>query len=624
MAGLGFLAPLFLLGSLAVAIPVVLHLLRQRADPVQPFSAVQLLQHSRVEQARRRRLRDILLLALRAAAVIVLAFAFARPYFRGASPLDPPVTVIVADVSGSLSDRARTARLRELAASAIDRAPASQAVALVQFSNAADVLVAPTRDHGAARAAAAQLAPGYGATSYRAGLAKAAELVARPGGHIVVVTDLQAVGWTDGPEVPLRSDVPVDVVDVGPLPADIAVVSLERDTAGRTTARLRAGSATHQVPVRFEVDGALKATAMATVDASGGGQASAAFAATAGAAVRAVVDDPVGLRADDERWLVSGDRARPTVIVVTSPTADRDGLYVQRALQALDGARAVNVVMRTGDRVQAGSVPAETSGVILVGTSGLDRRGVERLAEYVRNGVGLLLAAGPGVTPELIAAGFGDEMPRIRSRAAGSSPASLVAPDTRHPALALFAERPGALADARFSRAVELRGTDRTEVLARFDSGEPALVAGAYGKGRVAVLASDVANRWNDLALQPSFVPLLGELVAWIGGAVRAPQALLAGQSPLAGADRPGVVTVPATPGRAESKVAVNADLRELDPARVTAAEFVARVLRADGGTQSDSGGGARRDESSHGLWRYGLLLVAMTLITESLIGRRA
>src|SRR5215831_19308622 len=96
VAGFGFLAPLFLLGSLAVAIPVVLHLLRQRADPVQPFSAVHLLQHSRVEQARRRRLRDILLFALRAAAVIVLAIAFARPYFRGASPADPPVAVVVA------------------------------------------------------------------------------------------------------------------------------------------------------------------------------------------------------------------------------------------------------------------------------------------------------------------------------------------------------------------------------------------------------------------------------------------------------------------------------------------------------------------------------------------------
>jgi hypothetical protein len=70
--------------------------------------------------------------------------------------------------------------------------------------------------------------------------------------------------------------------------------------------------------------------------------------------------------------------------------------------------------------------------------------------------------------------------------------------------------------------------------------------------------------------------------------------------------------------------VIVNADLREFDPARLTAAEFVARVPRADGGTHEASGGAARRDESSHGLWRYGLFLVAATLVAESLIGRRA
>jgi hypothetical protein len=624
MAGFGLLAPLFLLGSLAVAIPIALHLLRQRADPVQPFSAVQLLQHSRVEQARRRRLRDVLLFALRAAALIVLAVAFARPYLRGVSPLDPPVTVVVADVSGSLSDPSRTARLRDLAVAAIDRAAASDAVALVQFSSAADVLVAPTRDHGAARAAAVHLAPGFGSTSYRAGLAKAAELVARPGGHIVVVTDLQTAGWTDGPDVPLRPDVPVEIADVGPLPPDLAVLALDRDSTGKTIARVRAGSVVRQVPVRFEINGEVKATATAAIDPSGTGQASAAIAVPDGAAVRALVDDPNGLRADDERWLVAGERSRATVVVVTSPSADRDGVYVQRALQALDGPRAVNVVMRTADRVQSDGVATGTTGVILVGTSGLDRRGVERLADYVRNGGGLLLAAGPGVTPELIAAGFGEDMPRIRPRSAAAGAASLVASDTRHPALAVFAERPGAFADARFTRSAELRGTEKSDVLARFDTGEPALIASAYGKGRVVVLASDMANRWNDLALQPAFVPLLGELVAWIGGASRGPQSLVAGQSPLAGADRPGVVTIPATAGRPEMRIAVNSELGEFDPARLTPAEFVARVPRADGAVGREPVGSAARDESSRGLWRYGLLLVAATLIAESLMGRRA
>jgi hypothetical protein len=623
MGGLGFLAPLFLLGSLAVAVPLVLHLLRQRTDPVQPFSAVQLLQHSRVEQARRRRLRDVLLFLLRATALVLLAVAFARPYLLGATPLDPPVTVVIADVSGSLSDNARTQRLRDLAGAAIDRAPASNAVALVQFSAGADVLVAPTSDRGAARAAAARLAPGFGTTSYRAGLAKAAELVARRGGRIVVVTDLQASGWADGPDVPLGPDVPVEVADVGPLPSDIGVVSVDQD-GSRTTARVRATSPARQVPVRFEVNGETRATGTAELDSGGSGQASAAIVPPPGAALRAVIDDPAGLRADDERWFVATEHARPKVIVVTSPSADRDGLYVQRALQALDGARAVTVSVRTADRIERDGMPADTAAAVVLGTSGLDRHGVERLAEYVRNGGGLLLAAGPAVTPDLIAAGFGDEMPRLTPHVAPTRPASLVASDTRHPALAVFAERPGAFADARFTRLAELRGTDRSEVLARFDSGEPALVASQYGKGRVAVLASDLANRWNDLVLQPSFVPLVGELVGWVSGATKPPSGIVAGQSPLAGTSRPGIIALPATAGRPATPVAINADVREFDPNRVTVAEFLARVPRADAGVAGTTQTFARRDESSHGLWRYALALVLASLVAESLVGRRA
>ena len=82
MGGLSFLSPWFLLGALAVAIPVVLHLFRRRNDPVVPFSAMRFLHQVPIEQARRRRLQDLLLLALRVAALLLLAIGFARPYFQ--------------------------------------------------------------------------------------------------------------------------------------------------------------------------------------------------------------------------------------------------------------------------------------------------------------------------------------------------------------------------------------------------------------------------------------------------------------------------------------------------------------------------------------------------------------
>ena len=81
---MSFLYPAFLLGALAIAIPIVLHLLRRDVAPEVPFTAVRLLHRAPVERADRRRLRDLLLLAARVAALLLLAAAFARPYVQGA------------------------------------------------------------------------------------------------------------------------------------------------------------------------------------------------------------------------------------------------------------------------------------------------------------------------------------------------------------------------------------------------------------------------------------------------------------------------------------------------------------------------------------------------------------
>ena len=80
VGSLSFLSPLFLLGGLAVAVPLVLHLLRREAAPRLPFSTLRFLKPEPIEQIRRKRIRELLLLAVRIAALLLLAFAFARPY----------------------------------------------------------------------------------------------------------------------------------------------------------------------------------------------------------------------------------------------------------------------------------------------------------------------------------------------------------------------------------------------------------------------------------------------------------------------------------------------------------------------------------------------------------------
>jgi hypothetical protein len=466
--------------------------------------------------------------------------------------------------------------------------------------------------------------PGFGPTMYRVGLARAAEVLGPKHGRVAVVTDLQSGGWTAGAGGGLPSGTEVEVSDVGPLPPNTGIALLTTTPDG-LVARVRNIGRQRDASISFEVNGVRRDARTVRLAENGTVDVTVRVSVVRGDTVAARVADPDGLPADDVMWLVRSERPRERVVVVVSPGAGlQDGLYAQRALQALEGSRAVDVSVVSADRLMSGGGLRGVAASVIVGTAGLDRRGADALATFVREGGGLLVAVGPGTNPELLATGFGRGFPRIRLGPSPAGSLALAAAETRHPALDVFAVDPGAFNDVQFTRVADVLGEDGSDVLARFDSGATALVATTYGRGRLAVFASDLSNRWNDFALQPAFVPFLGEMVRWLAAARTPPEGLIAGTSPLEGADKPGAIAwKPA--GSAESmNVAVNVDPREFDPSRQEPAAFVERVPRERVALTTAADVVARRQEAAQGLWRYGLGLMLVSLVVESLIGRRA
>src|SRR5215213_8013500 len=168
MFGVSFLSPLFLIGAAAAAVPILLHLFHRKTEVVIDFPSVSLLKRAPVEQHRRRRLRELLLLALRVAALVLLALSFARPYFAGAAaPDSAPLTVIAVDTSMSMTAPGQFDRARDAASRAVSSAPASHAVALIGFADSANVLVQPTTDRSAVTSALSRMAAGTGGTRFR-------------------------------------------------------------------------------------------------------------------------------------------------------------------------------------------------------------------------------------------------------------------------------------------------------------------------------------------------------------------------------------------------------------------------------------------------------------------------
>ena len=104
---MGFFTPWFLAGALAVGLPVWLHLLKKHRSTPLPFSSLMFFERRTQSSIKHRRLRYLILFALRTLLLVLLALAFAHPYLqRRLLPASRSGEVTVFAIDNSLSMRA--------------------------------------------------------------------------------------------------------------------------------------------------------------------------------------------------------------------------------------------------------------------------------------------------------------------------------------------------------------------------------------------------------------------------------------------------------------------------------------------------------------------------------------
>jgi hypothetical protein len=607
---MNFLYPIFLVGALVVAIPIVLHLLRRDVAPDRPFTAVRLLKKSPVERSRRRRLRDLLLLAARVAALLLLAAAFARPFAPGAASAMQPLRIVAVDRSFSMGSPGRFERALELARAAVDEAGFGERLAVIAFDDRAEVVAGP----GEARAALSTLSAGSGATRYSAALAAASELATEGAARLIVVSDLQRAGWEGDSRARVPDSMQVEVRDAGAPAANLAVTAARADPDGLVASIRNASPQARNGTVVASRDGREVSRAVYAAPANATVEVSFEWKPSAGSLVLSVADDE-GFPADNARHLVVGEAAAPAILIVTSP--DAPGFYLERALDAAQAGELTPLQPRlvappaiAGGRAES---IARHRAVILLSTRGLDRAARDGIAAFVRAGGGLMIAASPDVEPSVATALFG--WPASIFVPGAPRLASLTATDVRHPMFRPFGAFAANLGSVRFTRAWRVDGSG-WHVPARFDDGTPAVLERTEGKGRVVVFASDLDRRWNDFPLHPSFVPFVTEAVRHVASRTAAPTEYLVGRVPSGVTSRPGVHRLET--GRA---VAVNVDPRESSTGTMTAQEFAA-MLEPVPQVAATSPAREEQIESRQNLWQYGLVLMLAALVAESFVGR--
>lgn len=664
-----FLAPLFLLGLAAIAVPVLIHLTQRERRTVVAFPSLMFLRKIPYESVRRRRIRDWLLLALRAAALALIVAAFARPFVRGsqlsAAAGGAREVVLLLDRSYSMGAGDTWARAQQAARQALQGASPLDRVSLVLFSSTAELVLRSSADASRVLAEVEAARPSAGATRYAPALKLASSLLAEsqlPRKEAILISDFQRAGWQPDEAFRLPSGsvfTPVAVEPPSGPNLSVTPVSLQRasgDGPERVTVTAgvvnRGTQPASGVSLALEVDG--RVVQSATVDVAAQSSASTTFApvAVTAAALRVVTrlgDD--ALTVDNAfHALVRPPEVLPVMIVGAGGRGESD-LYLLRALAIGDRPR----FQATTHQVDALTPEAlARSRVVVVQDLPIGDAVAARLKAFVEGGGGIVMALGPRASWPAGASWMPVTLAGTEDRTRGAT-AKLSGFDYGHAVFEPFsAPRSGDFSSTRVYGYRVLTAAPGSVTLARFDGGTPALVEAVVGRGRVLAWATSLDLSWNDMALKPVYLPFVHQLVRQASGYREQPGWLTVGQAvdvsaggssavvltpsgqrraPADGSSaielaEPGFYEVrDAREGQALQVVASNVDLAESDPARVEPAEVTVAVTGQPGGG-SDPGMAAavvpdEVQEQAQRIWWYLLFAGILLLTAESWLARR-
>ncbi len=670
--GLGFLVPLFLAGLAALAIPVVVHLLNRERKEIVRFPSLMFLERVPYRAIRRQTIRHPLLLALRALAIILLVAAFARPFFQRDPGLAMATAggterVILLDRSYSMARSGRWERALRAVREELENSGPSDRVSLVAFDERVSLAFASSVPP-AAGGVTDSLAPGSRGTRLGPALAAAREVLAGsslPRREVVIVSDLQRNAWDGRSEGRLPSNVETRIIDLSDSAtgnALVAGVEVSREmrggqVMGSVVANIRnQGPAATSRRAVLEIQGRVQESRTVTVPAQG--TATVRFAALpvpprpAAASVRM---DPDVLAADDIfHFTLSRDQSLPILVLSRMPGSR--SLFLRRAL-GLGRDPPFDLTIQAPATVS----PASLGGYAVIVLNNLDFPGGAlgaALRERVERGAGLIVILGEAADPSrwtaADAALLPATVPAMVDRT-GDHGGRIAALERSHHVFQPFAgPRSGDFSASRFLRYRPLEPGDSATALAWFDDGHVALVEGRAGHGRVLVWGSTMDDFWNDLVLQPVFLPFVHALVRHAAGFTPDPLWRTVGQRVrLADSDSAAEPPVLVRPGGGRQRLepgsgavelhdpgfyevqnnaretarllAVNVDRAESETARWNPDELRAAITSGD--TLATAGGAAvltaAERESRQRVWWFLLVAAAMVLLAESLLASR-
>jgi hypothetical protein len=561
---MAFLNPIFLIGAIAAGVPVLVHLVRRTRAPRVQFPSLMFLRKIEQKTIRRRKLRNLLLLAMRCAALLLLALAFARPYFTGSSPVsassEHASTVILIDGSYSMRYGDVFTRARASARNTISDAASDEQIAIVLFSKSYQVLMSLKSDHAEANSVVSAMQPGLDATDYLQAIQAADAILkdASRGRHrIVLISDFQDSGWNRAaPPVKLGADVKLFPIDVSESKiSNVAVTQVTADPvvyaqkyAGKIVARVN-NFGSDEIDSAIELKLNDLPVERRPLKLEAGGVASVEFTGfnVPDGSNRATVEINADRFTLDNKFFFTIRRDNQTRVLAidTASRGRSESFFLQQSLAAGENNQHALTVKTAGS---VSPTELDSNRVVIVNDAAISEGLASSLKTFVERGGGLIIATAKHTDSADFNRMLGMISPAQLGEVVQSRGYALMSQvKTDHPIFAAFA-RGGRLTSTRvygYHRATAKPGA---LTLAALDDGSPIVVEGAAGRGKVLLVTTTLDTAWNDLPLTPMFLPLVRQMLEYLGGR-EAGSYYTVGQAFTAAPDRDGSLPAIDTPG---------------------------------------------------------------------------
>jgi hypothetical protein len=557
----GLASAVMLAWGLAAAIPILLHLLNRRRQRPIPWAAMQLLLQVIEKRAKRTRLEQFLLLALRVLILLTFGLALAQPYLSSA-PDDasttgsrpPQLWIIAVDTSYSMGYRAngqtRFEAAKSRAAELVSTSAQGDAYSLVALSKPSRAVIGtPTFDRSAVLMELQKLSVQDTGSTLGDSLGVIEEVLraaAQAEGmpalvHIVFLSDLGRDCWqsaVDGEDrkklQQLQKQSLVEVESFGDKAVNNVAIQAIRPASSRVMvgSRLQVeivvesiGADVEHLPVQLEMNG--HTIASDYIDIPEGQARSVRLEVVPNSTGETILTAAIPndrLAADNRREHVIEIRKQFRILIVERERGD--GRLVKLALQSSKSSSQTQTI-NTIPQLELPTVElSQWDLVVLNDVTNINQESLGRLERYARNAGSLVVLLGRHTKPEAwnSASEASESLLGFRLQEPTSEIDVALDPlEYRSPIVSPFAGFPdsGLLTTPIFRHWLIEAATGLTVDLAT-TNGKPLIVRKRVGSGWVASVLSapedgleyeKTGSAWNAMATWPSFLPLMQQLV---------------------------------------------------------------------------------------------------------------